>query len=150
MKKTIGSIIFMCLVLLSTSSFAQNAALPASILKALNKKYPNVQVQKWEVKSKGDYKIKFELDGKKTIVEIDDDGTWEKTTTHLSLTDLPPALQTTVKAQKKNSDIKEIKLITDKDGLTTYKVELTDGSNTTKLELNKKGQITKSETKKEK
>ena len=135
---------------MSTSIFAQNAALPASVLKTLNKKYPNVKVQKWEVKSKGDYKIKFELDGKKTIAEIDDDGTWEKTTTHLSLTDLPPAQQTTVKAQKKNSDIKEIKMITDKDGDTIYKVELTDGDNTTKLELNKKGQITKSETKKEK
>ncbi len=150
MKKTISSIAFMCFVLISTSIFAQNAALPANVLKTLNKKYPNVEVQKWEVKSKGDYKIKFEVDGKKTIAEIDDDGTWEKSTTHLSLTDLPPAQQTTVKTQQKNSEIKEIKLITDKDGQTTYKVELTDGSNTTKLELNKKGQITKSETKKEK
>ncbi|MCF8464609.1 MAG: PepSY-like domain-containing protein [Flavobacteriales bacterium] len=148
MKKTISSIAFICFVLISTSIFAQNATLPANILKTLTKEYPNAQVQKWEVKSKGDYKIKFELDGKKTIVEIDDDGTWEKTTTHLSLTDLPPALQSTVKAQKKNSDIKEIKMITDKDGDTNYKVELTDGGNTTKLELNKKGQITKSETKK--
>lgn len=147
MKKIKYIVTLFCLVLFSTSIIAQKSTLPKRVFETFNKKYPKVEDVKWEVKSKGDYKIKFELGGKKTIVEIDDDGTWEKTSIHISLNELPQEVQTTVNEQKKNSKITEIKVVVDNDGDTYYKVDLTDDSKTIKLEINKKGKIIKSETK---
>lgn len=146
MIKYCGAIL--CLILLSTSIYAQKSTLPKKVLKTFDKNYPEAEKVSWEVKSKGDYKIKFELKGKKTVAEIDEDGTWEKTSTHILFDELPQAVQTTVNEQKTNSEITEIKIVTNDDNETYYRVDLTDDNKTIKLEINKKGKITKSETKK--
>lgn len=140
--------VILCLILFSTSIYAQKSTLPKKVFKTFDKNYPEAEKVSWEVKSKGDYKIKFELDGKKTVVEIDEDGTWEKTSTHILFDELPQAVQTTVNEQKTNSEITEIKIVTNDDNETYYRVDLTDDNKTIKLEINKKGKITKSETKK--
>lgn len=140
--------LFFCLVFISASTFAQKSTLPKKVLETFNKKHPDVTDVKWEVKTKGDYKIKFEVEGKKTVVEIDEDGTWEQTSTHIPFDELPQAVKTTVNEQKKNSKITETKVVINDDDETSYKVELTDDDLTIKLVLNKKGKIIKSETKK--
>jgi biopolymer transport protein ExbD len=139
---------FLFLVLFSTSFFAQKSTLPEKILETFEQKFPEADEVVWEVKSKGDYKIKFEFEGKKTVVEIDEDGTWEKTSTHISFDELSQAVQTTVNKQKKNSEITEIKIIINDDDETYYRVNLKDENKTIKLKINKKGKIIKSETKK--
>lgn len=139
---------FFCLVFFSTSIFAQKSTLPKKVFETFDKKYQQVEELEWEVKSKGDYKITFELEGKKTVVEIDEDGTWEKTSTHISFDELPQVVQTTVNEQKKNSEITEIKIVINDDNETYYRVDLTDETKTIKLEINKKGKIIKSETEK--
>lgn len=138
---------FLYLVFLSTSTFAQKSTLPEKVLKTFDKDYSNAEEVVWEVKSKGDYKIKFVQDGKKKVVEITEDGTWEKTSTHLEFNELPKEVQTTVNEQKKSSEIAEIKMITNDKGDTYYTIELTDEKQTVKLEINKKGKIVKSEVK---
>lgn len=148
MKKINYCTLFFCLIFFSTSIFAQKSTLPKKVFETFDKKYPEVEDVSWEVKTKGDYKIKFELEGKITVVEIDEDGTWEQTSTHISFDELPQAVQTTVNAHKKNSDITEIKIVINDDGETYYRVDLTDENKTIKLQINKKGKIIKSETKK--
>ncbi|MBN2485217.1 MAG: PepSY-like domain-containing protein [Bacteroidales bacterium] len=139
---------FLCLVLFSTSIFAQKSTLPKKVSETFERKFPEVEDVAWEVKSKGDYKIKFELEGKKTVVEIDEDGTWEKTSTHISFDELPQVVQTTVNEQKKNSEITEIKIVINDDDEIYYRIDLTDENKTIKLEISKKGKIIKSETEK--
>lgn len=148
MKKIKYCSVFFFLVFFNTSIFAQKSTLPKKVFETFDKKYQNVEEVQWEVKSKGDYKITFELEGKKTVVEIDEDGTWEKTSTHISFDELPQVIQTTVNEQKKNSEITEIKIVINDDNETYYRVDLTDESKTIKLEINKKGKIIKSETEK--
>lgn len=148
MKKIKYCGMFFCLVFFNTSIFAQKSTLPKKVFETFDKKYQKVEEVQWEVKSKGDYKITFELEGKKTVVEIDEDGTWEKTSTHISFDELPQVVQTTVNEQKKNSEITEIKIVINDDNETYYRVDLTDESKTIKLEINKKGKIIKSETEK--
>lgn len=146
MMKYCGAIL--CLILLSTSIYAQKSTLPKRVLKTFEKKYPEAEKVSWEVKTKGDYKIKFEFEGKKTVVEIDEDGTWEKTSTHILFDELPQAVQSIVNEQKVNSEITEIKIVINDDNETYYRVDLKDENKTIKLEINKKGKIIKSETKK--
>jgi len=141
--KNIGLLI--CFLILSTAIYAQKSTLPTRILKTLDKKYPEAKDVNWKIKSKGDYKIKFNLDGKKTIVEIDEDGFWEKTSTHISFEELPLEVQTKVKEQKLGLEITEIKHVITDDNEVYYKVDLTDQFKTIKLRINKKGKITKSE-----
>ncbi len=137
-----------CLVLVSASAYAQKSTLPKNILNTLEKKCPGAEDVQWKVKSKGDYEIKFKLNGKKTEVEIDEDGTWEKTTTHISVDELPKAVRATVMEQKKDAEISELKVIVTNDDETYYRVNLKDGNGRTKLKIDKKGKITSSEVKK--
>lgn len=148
MKKIKYCTAFLFLVLFSTSLFAQKSTLPKNILETFEKKFIESDEVVWEVKSNGDYKIKFQFEGKKTVVEIDEDGTWEKTSTHIPFEELPQAVQTTVNEQKKNSEITEIKIVTNDDKETYYRVNLKNENKTIKLRINKKGKIIKSETKK--
>ena len=139
---------FLFIALFSTSTFAQKSTLPGKVLKTFDKNYSNAVDVVWEVKSKGDYKIKFDLDGKKNIVEIDENGKWKKTTAHVSFDQLPLVIQSSVNEQKKNYEVTDVKVITNDDKDTYYKVDLGDESKTIKLEINGKGKIVKSETKK--
>ena len=132
-------------MLFSSAIFAQKSTLPPQILKTLNKKYPEATDVKWSVKSKGDYKIKFKIEGKKTIVEIDEDGFWEKTSTHISFEELPSNVQSTVKNQMLGLEITEIKHVITDNADTYYRVDITDKYKNIKLRNNKKGKIIKSE-----
>ncbi|MEJ6583883.1 MAG: PepSY-like domain-containing protein [Crocinitomicaceae bacterium] len=139
---------FLFIALFSTSTFAQKSTLPVKVLKTFDKNYSNSADVVWEVKSKGDYKIKFDLEGKKNIVEIDENGKWKKTTAHISFDQLPIEIQASVNEQKKNYEITDVKVITNDDKATFYKVDLGDENKTIKLDINEKGKIVKSETKK--
>lgn len=140
--------IILCLVLFSSSIYAQKSTLPKKVFETFDKKFPVAEDVVWEVKSKGDYKIKFVAEGKKTVVEIDEDGSWEQTSTHILFEELPEDVQETVNEQKKNSEITEIKVVTNDDRETYYRVDLSDSNRTIKLQINKKGKIIKSEIKK--
>jgi len=139
---------FLFIALFSSSTFAQKSTLPVKVLKTFDKNYSNAIDVVWEVKSKGDYKIKFDLEGKKNTVEIDENGKWKKTTAHISFDQLPFVIQTAVNEQKKNHEITDVRVITNDDKPTYYKVDMGDETKTIKLEINGKGKIVKSEIKK--
>lgn len=114
----------------------------------MEKKYPSAEDVRWKVKSKGDYEIKFELNGKKTEVEIDDDGTWEKTTTHLNLDELPTLVKATVLEHKKGAEISWLKVTVKHNEETCYKAYLNNGKSKIKLKIDEKGKIISSQEKK--
>jgi len=134
---------FFFFVLFGTTLIAQKSALPKKVLATFEKKFPGVDDVESEVKTKGDYKIKFKFNGKKTEIEIADDGTWEKTTTKLSFEDLPQEVKTSVNAQKKKAEISGVKSVVTNKSEIIYKIELKEGGKKTKLQINKKGKIIK-------
>jgi hypothetical protein len=131
--------------LFSLSVYSQKSDLPTRVSKTFEKNFPGVVDFKWTVE-KGDYKIKCVVNGKKTTVEIDPDGTWEKTSTHIAFEALPEKVRATINQHKKELEIDEIKQVVNKDGETFYRIELMDILNKTKLDILADGKVIKSET----
>lgn len=140
MKYWISSfLMFLCI-----SVLAQKSDLPKRVAKTFDSKFPGIENVKWNVE-KGDYKIKFDYNGKKTVVEIDGDGTWEKTSTHLLFDELPAEVKTTVNEKTVNAEISELKKVIDDEDDLYYRIDLIEGSKKIKLWVDEKGKITRSE-----
>lgn len=138
--------IVLCLFcLISLGAFSQKSYLPGRVAKTFEKKFPGVTDIKWNVE-KGDYKIKFIYKGKKTTVEIDPDGTWEKTSTHIAFEELPAPVQQAVNQRKNKAGIDEIKQVVDDEGNSYYRIELIDESNKTKMDFLADGKLIKLDT----
>lgn len=138
--------IICCLFVICVPVFGQKADLPKRVLKTFETKFPGVENLKWNVE-KGDYKLKFVYNGKKTTVEIDgEDGHWEKTSIHIAFDELPAPVQAAVNKQKKNADIDEIKRVVNDDDELYYRIELLEGNLVTKIDIDEKGTVIKSET----
>lgn len=138
--------ISLILICSTMAAFSQIDDLPRAVARTFEKKFPGVTDIKWYVE-KGDYKIKFTLNGKKTVAEIDPDGTWEKTSTHITFEELPAPVKTTVNEQKKSGSLDEIKSVVDDEGSSYYRIDIIDSNYKTKLWINPKGKLEKSEKK---
>ncbi|HAF29452.1 MAG TPA: hypothetical protein DCG75_10435 [Bacteroidales bacterium] len=85
-------IVFLLLVSLSATIYAQDDNLPESITKAFSDKFPNLKIDNWTSNNEQFY-IEFYLKGTFYTSVFDEKGQWIETSEIISDSDIPPQLK---------------------------------------------------------
>ena len=86
------------------------------------------------------YKVEYKKGDREFELQVDDDGNVLETEEILSMEDLPPAVQATVKAESAGGEIKELALETE-DGKTFYEVEFEKNGKEYEIKIKEDGTV---------
>jgi len=92
-------------------------------------------------KEKHFYKVEYKRDSRKFELEVDEDGEVLEAEEIVTLEDLPPAAQETVKAESAGAEIKELALLETEEGKTFYKVEFEKDGKEHKVKIAEDGTV---------
>jgi len=96
---------------------------PAAVLAAFSKQFPDVKKTKWE--KEGDrYEAEFKMAGKETSATFSADGQWLETETKIAVAELPQAARDYVAQHFAGKKIREAAKITASDGKVTFEAEV--------------------------
>ena len=96
---------------------------PASIMAAFKKQYPDVSKIKWE-KEDGNFEAEFDLNRTETSALFDANGKMLESEVEIETKQLPTDVVEFIKNHYKGQKIKEAAKITDANGLVTYEAEM--------------------------
>jgi uncharacterized membrane protein YkoI len=87
------------------------------------------------------YKVEYKNDGRKFELEVDKDGEVLEAEEIVTLEDLPPAAQETVKTESAGAEIKELALLETEEGKTFYEVEFEKDGKEHRIKIAEDGTI---------
>src|ERR1700739_1704920 len=113
---------------ITTGSFAyaqkiSNSDVPAAVTSKFSSLYPNSEVKQWK-KEKGNYEAKFMQSSKKKCVVIDPSGNVIKTTTDISVMELPVSVNDYVAKNYGTEKITEASKTTEANGKIKYEAKV--------------------------
>ncbi len=126
----------------SCVSYAQEIApqnVPAAVVTAFQKKFPQQVVEEWELK-KGLYEAEFEISSMDHTVYIDSTGEIVKHKQEIAVSELSAAVNTAIQKSFNGYKTKEAKKI-EAASVITYKVELEKGGEERKVTFAADGKI---------
>jgi hypothetical protein len=109
-------------------AFAQKVStsdVPAIVTSKFSSLYPDSNAEQWK-KEKGNYETNFKQSATKMCIVIDPKGNVVKTSTEISISELPASVNEYVVKNCKNDKIKEAFKTTEADGKVKYEAEVKD------------------------
>ena len=91
------------------------------------------------------YKVEYKKDGRKFELEVDEDGEVLEAEEIVTMEDLPPAVQETVKTESAGAEIKELALETE-EGKTFYEVKFEKDGKEHEVKISEDGAVLERET----
>jgi hypothetical protein len=126
-KKLLLSMIIVLAVMTVSAQDLKSKDVPAVVKAALAKKYPEAAKVSWE-KEKGNYEANWGgKSGEDNSVMFTPSGTFVEMVKAISVSDLPKAVASFVKAHYKGAKIREAGRVTDAAGKTMYEAEIKGG-----------------------
>jgi hypothetical protein len=126
-KKLLLSMIIVLAVMTVSAQDLKSKNVPAVVKTALAKKYPEAAKVSWE-KEKGNYEANWGgKSGEDNSVMFTPSGTFVEMVKAISVSDLPKAVASFVKAHYKGAKIREAGRVTDAAGKTMYEAEIKGG-----------------------
>ena len=126
----------------------QQGDVPAAVLEAVKKKYPDVSMVEWKLKD-GEYCAEFKIDKRGHDVWLDKNGVIKKLKQDISKNDLPATVKQKLDTDFKTFTIEDADKI-EKDGKVYFQVKLKSGTQERTVLLTSEGQIEKDKEKIEK
>jgi len=127
MKKLLKTFALITLFLLPAIAIqAQNV--PSNVKNAFMQKFPNAQQIKWGKENATEFEAEFVLNGTHMSANFDPQGNWKETEVEISHSDLPAAVQQTLKSDYSDANIKHIFKVTSPDQ-TVYEVAVAKANN---------------------
>ncbi len=87
------------------------------------------------------YKVEYKNHGRKFELEVDKDGEVLEAEEIVTIEDLPPAVQETVKTESAGAEIKELALLETEEGKTFYEVEFEKDGKEHKVKIAEDGTV---------
>lgn len=127
-------IMFMLLVaaMMSNAANAQKISadkVPAAVSAAFKTKFSTAEKVKWEMENT-EYEANFKLNGKEVSANFDETGKWLETETEIKVSDLPAAIQSTLKKDFAGFKVKEASKIESVKNGNGYEAEIEKGEET--------------------
>jgi len=119
-----ASLVF-ALFFLVAVTHAQNV--PSKVKEAFTKKFPNAQQVEWGKENPTVFEAEFVLNGTHMSANFDQEGNWKETEVEISHSDLPAAVQQTLKSDYAAAKVKHIFKVTSPDQ-TVYEVAVAKAS----------------------
>ena len=145
-------ILFSGLVVLACTSNAQKIKqenVPANVMQAFNKTFPDIISSKWELEE-GNYEASFKKNDQKTEAIFSSDGKYLQTEKELSsVNDLSPEVIAALKKDFAGYKFEDAEKIETADGKTLYELEAEQGETEYELVYDSKGSLQKKTQKKE-
>ena len=119
----------------------KESEVPKVVKDAFMKAYPAAKDVKWD-KEDGSFEASFDLSKKDMSVLLDDMGMIKEVETEIAKSELPQAIQETLKKDYAGYKIEETAKIVSK-GVTTYEAEVEKGEKTVELIFDSNGKLLK-------
>lgn len=123
MKNPIRNIASLLLTLFLLVPIAKGQDVPSKVNEAFAEKFPNARQVKWEKESAEEFEAEFTIDGTRMSANFDPRGNWKETEAEISHSDLPKAVQETLKSDYSELRGTHIYKVT-QPGKTLYEVEV--------------------------
>lgn len=141
MKRIIGLVI---IVLIAGNAFSQNISqgnIPAVVLNSFQLKYPNAEDVSWKLE-KGNYRIKFEVNGKFNELYLDYRGNELKYHQDLWGSEVPESVLKTIKSKVKYFDLEDADMIKEGNEIV-YEINFEIDGKDHDFWINEKGELLK-------
>ncbi|CAN5625149.1 hypothetical protein BH11BAC2_BH11BAC2_22860 [soil metagenome] len=142
------------LMFLNITASAQKVSaskVPASVLTAFKTKFPTVSKVEWEIENTKEYEAGFKMNGVETSANFDESGKWLETETEIKISELPSAVQESLKNEFVGYKINEASKLMLVDKGNCYEAEVEKGEDTFDILFSPDGKvISKTKTEEEK
>ena len=139
-------ILFAALIILGCASNAQKIKqenVPAPVVQAFNKMFPDIISSKWELEE-GNYEVSFKKNNEKTEAVFSNDGKYLQTEKDLaSVNDLSPEVIASLKKDFTGYKFEDAEKIETADGKVMYELEAEQGETEYELIYDSKGNLQK-------
>ncbi len=137
------NLIVVALILTFISFNAYGQTVPSSVVKAFNKKFPDVSKVKWDKENAHEYEASFKMNDIKYSANFSDNGEWLETETASSFDKLPQEVQDAFNTNYNGYKAKATSTIETSKGTTKYEIEYKNGKKTVELFYDDKGNAVK-------
>ncbi len=141
MKKLMIVALFGLMVSQVSAQKIKESEVPKVVKDAFMKAYPAAKDVKWD-KEDGSFEASFDLSKKDMSVLLDDMGMIKEVETEIAKSELPQAMQETLKKDYAGYKIEETAKIVS-NGVTTYEAEVEKGEKTVELIFDNNGKLLK-------
>ncbi|MEJ0029100.1 MAG: PepSY-like domain-containing protein, partial [Bacteroidota bacterium] len=143
MKKVIILTIAIGFALVGYSQKVKDSDVPAAVRDAFGKAFPKATGVKWSKEGANEFESEFKVGKEEKSAVFDNAGVWLNTETEIETSDLPTAVQSSIKKQYPDYKIEEAEVLETPDGVKLYEVEVKKGSTKHEVVLSADGTITK-------
>ncbi len=138
-------LLLLCAATMSNFAFAQdkkisNDQVPGAVSSAFKAKFPTVADAKWEMEGTN-YEACFKQNGSEVSANFDKDGNWLETETEIKVSELPPAVQTTIHKEFADYKVKEASKVQSAKNGSCYEAEISKDKETLDVMINSDGKL---------
>jgi len=126
----------------------QKKEVPQAVKTAFNQKFNNATKVKWENEDENEWEAEFKMNGKEYSANFDSKGKWLETEYEIKKSELPEAVQQTVKNEFGKYEMEEAEVSENADG-TFYEVKFEMDEKDMEVVFNAEGTVVKKESKNE-
>lgn len=127
MKNLTKNIVSLLVILFAIISVANAQDVPSKVKDAFAKKFPNARQVEWGKENAKVFEAEFVLDGTHMSANFDTRGNWKETEVAILYSDLPAAVQQTLKSDYSEAEVKHIFKV-NQPGKTLYEVAVANGN----------------------
>ena len=138
MKKIIS---VLSIVAIASSSFAGTP--PTAVEKSFQQKFPTAKNVSWGKENAKEWEAEFKLNDTKISANFLLDGTWVETETEIPVTQLPPAVATSIKKQYPDWQIAEADKMESRTKGNFYEADIKMGLKKKEVEIKEDGTLMK-------
>jgi hypothetical protein len=134
---------------LSQAQTLKDSDVPAAVKTAFAKSFPNAKGTKWSKEGESEYEAEFKNGSLTQAANFDMAGKWLITETEIRKSDLPQAVQASLKKDFEGFKFEEIEKAETPDQGTFYEMELEKGEKSYEVQIAADGKVMKKTEKKE-
>lgn len=150
MKK---SALFLALIISASLTFAQKAKtseVPSAVKNSFSQKFPGAKEVKWSKENAAEYEAEFEIGRTEQTASFDPAGKWLETETEIKNSEIPGAVQATIKNEFAGYKMSEPEKLEAPDKGISFEMELKKDKITYEVQFAMDGKILKKKEKKTK
>lgn len=121
MKTLIRNTVSLVLTLFLLVSVTNAQDVPSKVKEAFSKKFPNAQQVEWGKENATEFEAEFTLNSTHMSANFDPQGNWKETEVEITHSNLPAAVQKTLKSDYSEAEIKHIYKVT-QPGKTLFEI----------------------------
>lgn len=141
-------LVSMVFAVFSFSACGQKENVPAKVKTAFSQKFPHATNVSWDKENASEWEAEFKMNGKKYSANFDSEGTWKETEYKINKSELPKAVNNTLKSKFAGYDIEGAEVSETREG-KVYEISLDKAETDLEVIISSEGKIVKKTIKKD-